>query len=318
MNWLLLIHQIPAKPTYFRAKIWRRLQQVGAVPVKQAVYVMPHSEASHEDLSWIAKEIIESGGEAILLESRFLEGLSDEQVVALFQKARRADYETIMRDGQGVMDLRNGSGGSDVSLLDCKASLTKMRKAFAAASAIDFFPDGEQSKVEAFLADMETILRKTPAPTLPSVELGQALTGKTWVTQGNLYVDRMASGWFIRRFIDTEAQFKFVKGTSYVPAANELRFDMVEAEYTHQGDHCTFEVLVQTFMTEDQGLGQLAKLIHDIDLKDEAYGLAETPGVHALLDAIASNVSDDLQRIEQAGLILDGLLLFFNGKVKSV
>jgi len=91
MDWLLLIHQIPAKPAYFRAKIWRRLQQLGAVAIKQSVYAMPRQEQSLEDLTWIVKEIADGGGEATMVEARFLEGLSDQQVVGLFHAARESD-----------------------------------------------------------------------------------------------------------------------------------------------------------------------------------------------------------------------------------
>jgi hypothetical protein len=317
MNWLLLIHQIPAKPTYFRAKIWRRLQRVGAVAIKQAVYVMPDSEEAYEDLSWIAKEIIESNGEAVLLRADLLEGLVDGQVIDLFQSARRADYEKILKEATEVMSVYHAQEESALVLNEGGASLDKLKKSFAEASAIDFFPVAEQSQLEALLADMETILRR---PSISNCQVqGVAvdeLKGSTWITKRNVYVDRMASGWFIRRFIDSGARFKFIDSTHYHPREGELRFDMLEAEYTHQGDLCTFEVMVQTFAGDNVALQQLAKVIHDIDLKDDAYGLAETSGIHALLDAIVGSVSDDLQRIEQAGGILDGMLVFFEGKSK--
>ncbi len=314
MIWLLLIHQIPAKPTYSRAKIWRRLQQVGAVPIKQAVYVMPDSEQNHEDLSWIAKEIIESGGEAVLLNGDLLEGLTDDQVIDIFQKVRRADYKKIQTEAREVMDSYHTGKTNDALLSEYKAALHKLNKSFSVSSAIDFFPVPEQSQLESFLADMETIFRGATVNNSVQVSKNTDFSGKTWVTKRNVYVDRMASAWFIKRFIDSEAHFKFIKETRYQPANNELRFDMLEAEYTHQGDLCTFEVLVQTFCTNDRGLQQIAKLIHDIDLKDDAFALPETAGIHALLDSIVATNNDDLQRIKQASIILDGLLVNFTNK----
>ncbi len=316
MNWLLLIHQIPSKPTYFRAKIWRRLQQVGAVAIKPAVYVMPDSEQTHEDLSWVAKEIVESGGEAVLLNAAFLEGLTDEQVIGLFQNARRTDYEKILKEASKVMDSYHGQEESDVLLSECKAALSKLKKSFATTSNIDFFPVAEQSQLEAFLADMETILLHSKGnDPVPIVSVND-LSGNTWITKRNVYVDRMASAWFIRRFIDSDARFKFIEASRYQPSGKELRFDMLEAEYTHQGDCCTFEVLVQTFCATDKGLLQIAKIIHDIDLKDDTFNLPETAGVHALFDSIVATQDDDLQRIEQAGTILDGLLVNFSNNKK--
>lgn len=318
MNWLLLIHQIPAKPTYFRAKIWRRLQQIGAVAIKQAAYVMPPSASANEDLRWIAKEIIESGGEAVLLEATLQEGLGDEQVIKLFQKARRAEYEKILQEAEAVMELWNGAEGRDVLLLDCRTSLTKLRKAFAGQTAIDFFPGSDKARVEAYLVDMETIFSKPPARHEPlrAYELNE-LAGKTWVTQINIYVDRMASAWFIRRFIDEAASLKFVKGTRYQPGKEEIRYDMMEAEFTHQGELCTFEVLVHTFAADDEALHQLARVIHDIDLKEDAFGLAETPGVQALFDGIAATEPDDMKRVERAAAMLDELLACFKAKHKK-
>ena len=103
-EWLLLIHQIPPKPSYFRVKIWRRLQQVGAIAVKQSVYALPKSQQALEDFGWILKEIAEGGGDASVCEARFVEGLTDEQVVSMFQSARKGDYEKILQEGRTLQD----------------------------------------------------------------------------------------------------------------------------------------------------------------------------------------------------------------------
>ncbi len=278
---------------------------------------MPDSEQSYEDLSWIAKEIIESGGEAVLLNAELLEGLTDEKVIEIFQKARHADYEKMLTEAREVINSYHAQEASDALLSDCKAALSRLNKSFATSVAIDFFPMAEQLQLEAFLADMETIFRQSTTNDSVKVTKKDDLSGKIWVTKRNVYVDRMASAWFIRRFIDSEAQFKFIKESRYQPKSNELRFDMLDAEYTHQGDLCTFEVLVQSFCASDRGLQQIAKLIHDIDLKDELFGLAETAGIHVLFDSIVSTNNDDLQRIEQASTILDGLLVNFTNKNKQ-
>ncbi len=138
-----------------------------------------------------------------------------------------------------------------------------------------------------------------------------------WVTKRNIYVDRMASAWFIMRFVDKKASFKFIEQSCYQPEKNELRFDMREAEYTHQGEKCTFEVLVQAFCPHDKGLMQIAKLIHDIDLKDDSFGLPEKAGIQALIDSIVATTNDDLKRIEQASTIFDGLLINYTNKALS-
>lgn len=314
MTWLILIHQIPAKPSYFRAKIWRRLQQIGAIPIKQAVYAMPNTDRCLEDLTWIAKEINDQGGEAIILNASLLEGLVDEQVIQLFNKARQADYEKILDEGRTLMHSYHSQKRTDSVVLEHKTGLRKLKKLFTATVNIDFFSLPEQQQAEACLDEMETIFHlpggKERLPLAAELEL----SGYTWVTKSNVYVDRIASAWLIKRFIDHEASFKFTKDSHYEVSDNEFRFDMREAEYTHQGDMCTFEVLVQTFCAGDRGLGTIAKLIHDIDLKDDSFGLPETAGIHAILDSIVATSSDDFKRIELATTIFDGLLANYSIK----
>ena len=314
MKWFLLIHQIPSKPTYFRAKIGRRLKQVGAVPIKKAAYVLPNTEKCFEDFSWIAKEINDQGGEAITLETCFLEGLTDKQVISFFEKIRLTDYKRILADAKAIMNSYHSQDKSESSLSNCRAELRRLKKSFDKIVTIDFFPVAEKAKLGAYLDEMETIFHKGVESGVIQKNDKNKFSGCTWVTKRNVYVDRMASAWFITRFVDNEASFKFVKGIHYQPKENELRFDMREAEYTHLEDMCTFEVLVQAFCPHDRGLKQIAKLIHDIDLKDDAFGLPETIGFQAVLDSIVATTSDDLKRIEQSGTILDGLLLNYKNK----
>jgi hypothetical protein len=140
------------------------------------------------------------------------------------------------------------------------------------------------------------------------------LIGKFWVTRANVYVDRMASAWFIQRYIDDTAIFRFVATAEYVSTPEEIRFDMPIGEFTHKGNLCTFEVMARTFGEGDLALEQLSRMIHDIDLKDDLYNLPETDGLHALFDGIVATTNDDGERIRQAGVILDGMLAFFRHK----
>lgn len=314
MNWLILIHQIPAKPTYFRAKIWRRLQQIGAIPIKQAVYAMPKTGQCLEDLSWIAKEISDQGGEAILLNSSLLEGLTDRQLINIFEKTRRADYEKILGDAQSLMDSFKSLQVDDRHLSDCRVTFRKLKKSFTSTVDIDFFPVPEQVQARTLLDALEATINQPSEKDDIHITKKKSHSGQTWVTRRNVYVDRIASSWFIKRFIDNEVSFKFIAETHYNPMEHELRFDMHDAEYTHQGNMCTFEVLVQTFCPQDRGLQQIAKLIHDIDLKDDSFGLPETPGIQIVLDSIVATQKDDLKRIEQASTIFDGLLKSYSNQ----
>jgi hypothetical protein len=138
-----------------------------------------------------------------------------------------------------------------------------------------------------------------PSPTPPQAA--------TWVTRRGVEVDRIASAWLIRRFIDPEARFKFVPARGYHPEAGEVRFDMFEADYTHEGDACTFETLIRRFGLEDPALHALAELVHDVDCKDEKFGRAETPGFATIVAGIVAAHADDAARLERGAAVLDDL-----------
>src|SRR6185295_13904093 len=97
-SWLMLIHQLPAKPAYARVKVWRRLQGLGAVMVKNAVYALPSNEDTQEDFAWLAREIVELGGEALVCETQLVEGLSDAELRAMFLAARNEDYGRLLEN----------------------------------------------------------------------------------------------------------------------------------------------------------------------------------------------------------------------------
>jgi hypothetical protein len=237
--WLLLIHQLPPKPDYLRVKVRRRLHRIGALPLRGSVYVLPASEEAREDFHWLAEEIRAEGGEAIVCEARFVQGISDEEVRAMF-------------------------------------------------------------------ATQEGRAEHPPTPATDRVE-----PGRTWVTRQDVHVDRMASAWLIRRFIDPSARFKFVSASGYRPGAGELRFDMYEAEYTHEGELCTYQTLLRRFGLSDPGLGEIGEIVRDIDCKDTKYGRSETAGVAAMIAGIAAGTPDDQERLARSGPLFDGLLDHF-------
>lgn len=163
------------------------------------------------------------------------------------------------------------------------------------ASFVDGLTDTE---IAVMLAPIET--------TIPSA------SGNTWVTRANVYVDRIASAWLIRRFIDPAATFRFVPARRFRPAAGEVRFDMFDGEYTHEGDRCTFEVLLERFnLTRDRALRAIADIVHDIDLKDEQFKRPETAGVARLLDALVASTPDDPARLERGAQLFGDLYASF-------
>jgi hypothetical protein len=314
-RWLLLIHQLPAKPAYVRVKIWRRLQALGAVTVKNAVYALPANAETREDFAWLAKEIVESAGEAIVCEATFIEGLSDTELRALFDLARDEDYGRIAGEVR-ELGARLSADTPDGALADIAGQAAKLRKQLDQVVAIDFFGAEGRATAEGLVSGLEAALKqedsmadnKAPAP--PPGPLRDRL----WVTRQGVQVDRIASAWLIRRFIDPGARFKFVPGTGYRPEPGELRFDMFEGEFTHLGDRCTFEVLLGHAGLDEPALKAIGEVIHDIDLKDGKYGREEVAGVRTLINGIAASSNDDEQRLARGSALLDDLYSSFGGK----
>ena len=309
--WLLLIHHIPPTPPYFRAKIGRRLVRIGAVPIKNAVYVLPATEQSQEDFEWVAREIAQGGGDATLCRASLVEGLTDEQVVGLFGAARQADYAELANDARdAAATLPAKAAMDDLRRSEGHAQLARLKKRLSELLAIDFFGAPGRETAQSAITAVERRLHKDapaeePVVTRPRVADYQ---GRTWVTRKNIHVDRIASAWLIARFIDKKPAFKFVPGQGYKAKKGELTFDMFEADFTHVGDRCTFEVLVEQFDLKDPGLRAIGEIIHDIDVKDGKFERAEAPGIGAVIAAIALVRRDDDARLELGSALFDGLL----------
>ena len=313
-SWLLLVHQLPAKPAYLRVKIWRRLQDIGAVAVKNAVHALPMNEETQEDFEWLLREIREGGGEAFVCEARLIDGLSDEEVRALFDRARDVDYAELAKEAQVIAKALRRKASTEAAT-ELRAQVARLRKWLAEIAAIDFFGAIGRETAEELLRGLEAQLDKdksvaSKAKTEPN--LTETLRNRTWVTREGVYADRIASAWLIRRFIDPEA--RFVSGKGYRPQEGELRFDMFEAEFTHEGNKCTFEVLLERTGLKDSALRAIAEIIHDIDLKDDKYSRTEVAGIRTLIDGIRASMSDDARRIERGSEAFHDLYESFRKK----
>jgi len=313
-TWLLLIHQLPPKPDYFRVKIWRRLQQVGSIAIKQSVYALPQSDQAYEDFSWILKEIVEGGGDASLAKVQFIEGLTDDQVVFLFREARKADYEKIIEEINAVKnELDDDDKAANETTTRTRNQMGKLQKRLDEIIAIDFFSTPERIGAENALSGLLSRSKSLPGKASDQKAIKQFL-GKLWVTRSNVFVDRIASAWLITRFIDKNAKFKFVDSKKYNPQKNEIRFDMVEAEFTHQGDRCTFEAILDGFRIKDKALYEIGEIVHDIDLKDRKFERAEADGMNVMFSGIVAAHQNDNDRIEVGAKLLDDLYTYFKGK----
>lgn len=318
-RWLLLIHQLPPKPGYPRVKVWRRLQALGAVAVRNAAYALPAGEQSREDFEWLLKEIGDLGGEGMVWEARLLDGLSDDDVRGLFNVAREADYDAVSKDARALAAALDAAD-APASPGEVRTRLARLRAEVARVAAIDFFGANGRVQVEGLLSGLEARVREDEAMVEDRQErpsglaAADALRGRVWVTRKGVYVDRIASAWLIRRFIDPDARFKFVPAKGYAPEPGELRFDMYEGEYTHEGDHCTFEVLLSRAGLADPALAAIGEIVHDIDLKDAKFGREEASGIARVMDGIAVANKEDERRLERGAAVLDDLYEVFRKK----
>jgi hypothetical protein len=314
-RWLLLIHQIPPHPSYLRVKVGRRLQALGAAAVKNSVYVLPRSDAALEDFQWVRREIVAGGGDASVCEATFVEGLSDAAVEALFNAAREADYEALAREARRLQAATKPGRRRRTAAERAGTTLLRLRKRLADVAAVDFFGATGRGTVEGILAAVEGSLRAGAAGTPPArAEPFGPVRGRTWVTRAGVHVDRIASAWLIRRFIDPEARLKLVRGQDYSPEDGELRFDMFEAEFTHEGEECTFEVLLRRFAIDDPALRHLGEIVHDVDLKDSRFSRPEAPGMDRLVAGIAMRHKDDESRLREGAAVFEALYEYFRRK----
>lgn len=316
-RWLLLIHQIPPKPGYLRVKIWRRLQRLGAVAVKNSVYVLPKNEQTQEDFQWVLREVVQAGGDASLCEARFVEGISDDGVEELFRSAREADYQSISKEARRIAaTITTKRKIDDERKKQLALEVERLHKRIAEVAAIDFFSAPAREAAEQLIFSLETRLQDRSSAVKAAQGKRQAsdLQGLTWVTRKGIHVDRMASAWLVLRFIDGQARFKFVPTKGYVPQPKEARFDMYEAEFTHEGDRCTFEVLMDRAGLDDPALGVIGEIVHEIDLKDSKFSRQETLGIDRLIAGIAMAHREDESRLDRALAVFDDLYEYYKRK----
>jgi hypothetical protein len=317
-RWLLLIHQIPPKPAYFRAKVGKRLQRLGAVAIKNSVYVLPLTASAQEDFQWVVREIVAEGGDATLCTAQFVEGLRDDQVEALFHAAREADFAQVAEEArESAAGLPPRLARDDERRPELETDAIRLRKRLAEIVAIDFFEAPGREAAESALQSLERRLKRQEKPAAEqdadAIDI-ETYRGRTWVTRKNVHIDRIACAWLIRRFIDPRATFKFVPAQGYHAAEGEVTFDMFEADFTHVGDRCSFEVCVERFDLKEAGLRSIGEIVHEVDVKDGKFARSEAPGVAAMIAGIALTETEDEGRIALGSRFFDALLALYRRK----
>ena len=309
MPWLVFAYSLPAQSRSSpRVTAWRRLKQIGAIAVVGGAQVLPARDECEEVFQWLAQEIRQAKGEAVVMRVEQFAGLTDAQLIELFQAARATDYAELETD---LKHLERALKAKDRFRLP--EALERLRRKHAAIAQIDYFgsPAGEQ--VAARLAQIAQALTPVPpAKGITSATIAE-YEDRRWVTRPQPHVDRLACAWLIRRFIDPQAVIRY----SLQPEPGEVTFDMEPADFGHQGSLCSFETMRLAFGLDDPGLRALTEIVHDIDLHDEQYGHPETHGVLAILQGWRMTNLADAEMESRWIALFEGLYAALMGKTRA-
>jgi hypothetical protein len=297
------------------------LQQLGALPLKQAVYALPDTTATREDFEWLKTEVKAAGGDANVFSADHVDPWSDDALVEEFRRSRQEAYAALARDAEQALKRATGSRhGRGTRAPAVGRLLGIFRERLSAIEAIDFFGSAGRDRVMALLEQIEgrraDPKRRKDAAAQPASRDGVAYCGRLWITRPRPGVDRMASAWLIRRFIDLDARFAFAADKQRVPE-DGIPFDMFGVEFSHQGDFCTFETLCSVFALEEPALSRIAGIVHDLDLKDGRFGAAECATVGAMIEGLQLAYEDDDDLLAQGMTLFNSLYRSFEHAARS-
>jgi hypothetical protein len=308
-RWLLFVHQLPSSPSNLRVRTWRRLQQLGAIPIKQAVYVLPDSPGAREDFEWLKTEIKSAGGEASVFSADHVDAWSDDALVDEFRRSGQEAYATLARDVDKVLKRLSAKRRSRGTRAPAgRRLLDVFRQRLTATEGVDFFGSAGRDRVTTLLKQLEERVSGAPKISSRSAEKPDPRDyhGRLWVTRPRPGVDRMSSAWLIRRFVDPRARLAFAADREAVPK-DAIPFDMFGVEFSHQGDGCTFETLCAVFGIQGPAIARLAAIVHDLDLKDGRYGAPEGATVGMLIDGLQLAHADDDALLDQGMMLFEAL-----------
>ncbi|MGF6289202.1 chromate resistance protein ChrB domain-containing protein [Paraburkholderia youngii] len=314
-TWSLLVLTLPTENATARMRFWRALKAKGCAVLRDGIYLLPHTEEREQVLRELAGAIGDSGGTAHLLRAASLDAAQEAEFRALFD--RSDDHAEFMRTLKDARKTVSGQSAADLTKL-----LRRLRKDYESIVAIDFFPGDAATRAEAawqdFIGLVDTVL--SPGEPHSAERPIRSLSvsdyqGRTWATRQHMWVDRVASAWLIRRFIDRDAQFIWLTSPSACPP-NVLGFDFDGAAFTHVGERVTFEVLVVSFgLDKDPALLRLGEMVHALDVGGAP--VPEAVGFEAVMAGARERASDDDQLLDEMSRVLDSLYTHFLSAAKG-
>ena len=311
MRWLVLLMSLPPTPTRHRVGVWRKLKRMGAVNLRGSAWILPENPETTELFQWLVQEVQSFGGEATLLRVDGIETMSDEAVTALFNGARTEEYQMVKQECRELLARLDRLGpGRRGSLDPLRGKLEGLRRELDRIQSIDYFRARTGAGVRALWETTAKRLRTAEARPTPVVATGRRRTalpppGSTWVTRPRPHIDRIASAWLIKRFLDPKATFGFADRAD--AAKKGVPFDVLGAEFGHHGEDCTFETLVKRFGVKDRRLRAIAEIVHEADLHDGKFARGEAQGIDLAVNGLVAATPDDHELLERGMILFDGL-----------
>jgi len=298
-SWLLLLFSLPTNRNTERVAVWRRLKKMGAVQIKTSTYLLPDEPAQHEQFQWLAKQIRDYGGDSTLVRAQEIEGLTRDEIVSLFNTARDKEYSELRKALQNFISRRKRSDAGFAAV-----ELERLTKQFRELRQIDFFDSARGHEVAMLVRRAEGPRRLLKLRTLDAKQYRE----KTWLTRPRPEIDRVGSAWLISKFIDPKAKFVFAPTVQAVPET--IPFDMLDAEFSHHGNCCTFETLIKRFAIADKAIAKIGEMIHDADLDDARFQRVEGVGIDRVLKGWAKEGLPDEEILRRGFDCFDALYAF--------
>jgi hypothetical protein len=299
-SWLLLLYSLPAHRNTQRVAVWRKFKKIGALQIKTSTYLLPDTPAQYEHLQWLAKQIRDYGGDATLVRTQEIEGLPNAKLLQLFDAARGNDYRELTKDLHSFIARRKKIDADTAA-----NELARFVRDFRNIRAIDFFDSAHAHDVEILLQRAEGPHTGTKAR--PKLDPKNFL-GKRWLTRPRPEIDRVGSAWLIRNFVDPKAKFIFASKSA--PKSKCIPYDMVDAEFSHEGDDCTFETLTRRFDLRNKAVRKIGEMIHDADLDDAKFSRMEAIGIDRVLKGWGKQAVRDEEILARGFRLFDGLYAF--------
>ena len=296
-TWLLLTFTLPTKQASQRVEIWRKLQRYGTVPLGNSGYLLPNNPVNEERFQWLATAIRKYKGDASIVHVQSIDNISTPQLVGRFAEARTREYQELIRQLQEFSSLPPQK--------QAVGRLSRLRSRFQEIVEVDFFDSPLQKRVGELLTQADAARVTAREPVFAAIR-PRDYKGRVWVTRPRPGVDRSASAWLIRRFIDAKARFALAP-EDQVPG-EAVPFDMFhERGFGHRGEDCTFETLQKQFKIRDRKVGVIAEIIHDADLADGKFGRKEGYGIDEVLKGWARQGLSDQALLDRGMQLMEGL-----------